>query len=181
MIVVEGPDGAGKTTLVEQIENDWSLTREPRAVSSEAKSLLPIGPYIETELGKKFGWRLYDRFALISSPMYISLPNRTFREEMLNSSWLTMQYARFTAIDPLIVYCLPPLEVVRANVLNDPHNKVVHEHIDNIYWNYVAFAARVYSPSTMIWDYTNPDLLHLAALLRWAKARSARQTKKGQH
>ena len=64
MILVEGPDGAGKSTLVERLERDWGITREPRAVSKEAKALTPLGPYIEEELSKGFGMRLYDRFAL---------------------------------------------------------------------------------------------------------------------
>lgn len=174
MIIVEGPDGAGKSTLVEKLEKEWKLTREPRAVSSDAKSIKPIGPYIEEELAKKFGWRLYDRFALISSPMYISLPNRTFRDEMLDPHWLRTQYVRFTEIDPLIIYCLPPLEVVKRNCANDHTSQVVWDHIEDIYWNYVAFYARVYNSSCMIWDYTNPELRRLDILMKWAKARSMR-------
>ncbi len=58
MIIVEGPDGAGKTTLVERIESEYGLTREPRAVSAGAEKLKPIGRYIEDELEKGFGMRL---------------------------------------------------------------------------------------------------------------------------
>ena len=70
MIVVEGPDGSGKTTLVKRIMDSKlgsELELMPRAVSKDAKSLTKIDDYIEEELGKGFGMRLYDRFALISS------------------------------------------------------------------------------------------------------------------
>jgi hypothetical protein len=36
----------------------------------------------------------------------------------------------------------------------------------------VAWYARDgFNTSTMVWDYTNPDLVHLAQLLRWADFR----------
>lgn len=172
MIIVEGPDGAGKTTLIEQIEADWAMSREPRAVSSAAESIVPIGKYIDEELRKGFGWRLYDRFALISSPMYMMLPNRTFREEMLDFTWLQAQYVKFAKIEPAIIYCLPPFETVLANVqAEDNSGGKVQPEIEQIYLNYHAFAARVYSSSSMVYDYTNPDTLRLAQLLRWARAR----------
>lgn len=177
MIIVEGPDGAGKSTLVARLEQDWGMTREPKAVSSEAVSLRSIGPYVEEELGKGFGWRLYDRFALISSPMYIALPNRTFREEMLDLHWLRMQYVKMNKIDPVIIYCMPPVEVVRKNVWEGSDNNVVKDHIDNIYWNYHAFIARVFNSSAMVWDYTKPDLLHLVALMKWANKRQIQGVK----
>jgi len=172
MIIVEGPDGAGKTTLIERIEADWGLSREPRAVTSAAESIVPIGDYIDTQLNLGFGWRLYDRFALISSPMYMMLPNRTFREEMLDFTWLQAQYVKMSKVDPVIIYCLPPLEEVKKNLSQDDNSGgKVQPNIEQIYLNYHAFAARVYSSSSMVWDYTNPDLLRLAHLLRWAKAR----------
>lgn len=175
MVIVEGPDGAGKTTLIQHIYEGWEgkFEIQPRAVSAEAKSVIPIGPYIEGELAKGFGPRLYDRFGLISSQMYIELPDRTFREEMLDFEWLTMQNVRMATIDPVVIYCLPPLHVVKKNVAADESSKWIPENkIENIYWHYHAFAARNYSTSQMIWDYTKPDQLRIASLLRWADART---------
>ena len=176
MIIIEGPDGAGKTTLIERIEADWAMSREPRAVSSAAESIVPLGQWIEDELSKGFGWRLYDRFALVSAPQYMMLPSRTFREQMLDFTWLQAQYVKFAKIEPVIIYCLPPLETVVANVLaEDNSGGKIGPHIEQIYLNYHAFAARVYSSSSMVYDYTNPDALRLAQLLRWARARVDRE------
>lgn len=173
MIILEGPDGAGKTTLRDRILADWGgeFVAQPRAVSSDAVSIVPIGEYIEKELARGFGNRLYDRFALISSPMYLPLPNPTFVDPMTNVDWLRAQYQKMDTVDPAIIYCLPPLEEVRKNVLNDESSEVMWPYIDLIYHNYVAFIARHWSTSSMVYDYTNPDLLRLAGLLRWASAR----------
>jgi len=173
LIIVEGPDGGGKSTLVSRIETDWNLTREPKAVTSDAQSLFPIGKYIEDEMYKGFGMRLYDRFALISSPLYMMFENRTFVEPLTDHTWLMIQYHVLKRIDPVIIYCLPPLEVVKENLSKEDNSggKAL-EHIEQIYYNYVAFSARDgYNTSTMVWDYTNPDLLNLSNLLRWADYR----------
>lgn len=176
MIIVEGPDGSGKSTLVSQIELDWGLVRERRAVSSAAESLVPIGEYIETELNRGFGMRLYDRFALISSPMYMMLPNRTFVFPMTDYDWLRAQYYKMKRLDPVIIYCLPPFEEVMANLeREDNSGGKVLANAEQIYLNYVAFAAREYSSSIMVWDYTKPDTLRLANLIRWAQARVERE------
>lgn len=176
MIIVEGPDGAGKTNLVNRIELDWGITREARAVSAEAKALVPIGQYIEGELAKGFSMRIYDRFALISSPMYIGLPNRTFRDELCDIGWLTEMHHKFQKIDPVIILCLPPLEVVKANVLKDEtQNAVVQDTIEDIYWNYhnwLCYQQALPNGSVLHYDYTQQDPLKLAALLRWANART---------
>lgn len=178
MIIVEGPDGAGKTTLVERIENDWGLTREPRAVSSEAKSLVPIGEWIETELGKGFGMRLYDRFGLISSPCYAMLENRTMVWPLTWPDWMRAQHRRIRKIDPVIIWCMPELATVRANLKREDNSGGrIFPHIDEIYLAYVAAYGQMsaLTNSQMIWDYEKPDLVHLANLLRWAKARTERE------
>lgn len=173
MIIIEGPDGAGKTTLIQRILEDWGeeFTLQPRAVTSEAKSLVPIGQYIETELARGFGPRVYDRFALISSPMYLPLPNPTFVDPMTNVDWLRGQYNKLDIVDPAIIYCLPPFDVAMENVREDVSSEVMWPYAETIYNNYVAFIARHWSTSSMVYDYTNPDLLRLAGLLRWASAR----------
>lgn len=175
MIIVEGPDGSGKSTLVAKMLNLFDgLERVPSAVASDATPLRPIGAYVNEELRKGFGLRLYDRFALISSPMYLCLPNPTFRDEMTDMIWLKDQHQRFRKIDPLIIFCMPPLEVVRANILADPSSEVMWPFIDQIYYSYLAYIAREENMSSMVWDYTDPTMHRLDALMRWARARVAK-------
>lgn len=178
MIIVEGPDGAGKTTLIGRLEEEYGLIREPRAVSSDVRALVPIGEYVDRELDRGFGWRLYDRFALISSPFYMFTgPDRTFRGEMTDPIWLEAAWRRFLKLDPVIILCLPPLEAVKANVEADPNNERIAPHIEEIYYSYHNFFAMqraVFNTSIMRWDYT-ADLVgqtrNMSGLLRWANAR----------
>lgn len=178
MIILEGPDGGGKTRLAKQIYEDWEgrFQLQAKAVSSAAESLRPIGQYVEEEIAKGFGPRLYDRFALISSPLYMHLPNRTFRDEMLDPFWLVEQYRHFWKIDPVIIVCLPPIDIVRINVQDDPDspNPEVERSIDTIYWNYHNWLAQEQArtnTSVIRHDYTNPDALALSGILNWANGR----------
>jgi Molybdopterin-guanine dinucleotide biosynthesis protein len=176
-LIVEGPDGSGKTTLVERIEREYGLTRRPRAVSSEAKALRPIDDYVEEELAAGPGLRFYDRFALISSPMYIPL-HATMPGRFNDRDWLLMVNELFWNHDPVIIVCLPPIEEVRKNVAGDDNNKVVWDKIDQYYLNYHAWVvsniARRHKvtdqASIMVWDYTKPDEKKLQGHIRYAIA-----------
>lgn len=180
MIIVEGPDGAGKTNLCKRMLDVFDLELMPKAVTSaETRSIVPIGKYVEDELGKGFGMRLYDRFALISSPMYLSLPEPTFVHPMTDLEWLRAQWELFARIDPVIIFCMPPLEVVKENLRNDPETPdFVKNRIDIIYYSYLAFMARSwngrdFSSAWLVWDYTAEELPwhRVDALMRWTKAR----------
>lgn len=181
MIIVEGPDGAGKTTLVEKLEEQLGITREPRAVSAGAKKLVPISDWIETEIDKGFGLRLYDRFALISSPMYISLPDRTFSEQMLDLGWLQDQYRHLRKVNPVIIVCLPPFEEVRKNLRKseEAHYDSLVDHWETVYWNYHNWLAEHMGLSTSLvhYDYTATGGMEalqnrkMSGIINWAKAR----------
>ena len=175
MIVVEGPDGSGKTTLVKRIMESKlgsELELMPRAVSKDAKSLTKIDDYIEEELGKGFGMRLYDRFALISSPCYAMLPDRTFTGRMFDPVWLRGQNDKLHQVDPVIIMCLPTLDTVVGNTRIGDDNRVVQNDIEAIYINYLSYwASHGSNTSMMLWDYHNPDQQRLDSLLQWAKGR----------
>jgi len=154
MIVIEGPDGAGKTTLIQDIKAVFGLEPEPRAVSHDAEPLVDLVEWVEQELRRGQGWRLYDRFALISAPNYCMLPDPTFQGLMLDQFWLKMMWHRFRAMDPLVICCLPPKHVVWQNVMGSEDNLVVREHIHEIWCHYHSMAAMM---NWLVWDYTQPS------------------------
>lgn len=171
MVIVEGPDGSGKSTLVKMLVEESGYELVPRSVTKEAKAMVDLSEYIVTELRKGFGPRIYDRFALISSPMYLSLPEPTFSGMMMDFTWLQYRHIDMDKIDPLVIFCLPPLEQVLKNVMAGDDNLVVQKQIEVIYWSYHAYAARHYSTSHMVWDYTAPNRVRLGNLMKWAAAR----------
>lgn len=173
MLIVEGPDGAGKTTLIEKLESALGVTREPRAVSSDAVPLMSMGEYALKELNRGFGMRIYDRFNLISSPFYAMLDNPTFREELLDPEWLREAWQQFRRVGPIIIVCLPPLEVVRRNALHDGTSRVTWDHIDLIWKLYHNFAAQ-YPFISSVWDYTQNEFSDLDHLVWQLKQRTQR-------
>lgn len=157
MIIVEGPDGAGKTTLIRQMQDRYGLRVAPRVVSKETTAMVDLQNWVENNLEEGSQWLLFDRHRLVSEAIYGPIV-RGYAEDGFDSMvWMMMQTKRFYEIEPLIIYCMPPLNVVRGNVQNDPDNKAVAWKIEAIYQAYAARAAmdHALSPgSTIIWDYT---------------------------
>lgn len=158
MIILEGPDCAGKTTLLKMLVAEMpGLKVMKRAVSSEGVALTNIKTYVQGHLTSGFQPRLFDRFALISGPIYGSLtgmsgPNIAFQDRY----WHFTAEAQLLSLRPVIVYCLPPLPVIRTNLQNDLTSaKVVADDLDSIYYQYQARAARDFAMGiASIYDYT---------------------------
>lgn len=118
MIIVEGPDGAGKTTLAEAIAADFRLEyrRNPKVSSTEG----PEGPsayewFIAELLA---GYRhvregVYDRIFPISELVYRSVMETT---SSVSPSQMTYAQSLLAATDSLIIFCLPADELVYANL-----------------------------------------------------------------
>lgn len=166
MIVVEGPDGAGKTELVKSLHKLTGIAVADKAVSSSMEGIVDIPSYITRALSLRFHPMIYDRFALISGPIYGPLcgmrpPNEIFMDGPIFQDWLES----FRSLRPRIIYCLPPFEVVKENVYNEgTENSAVWEVWEQAYWAYwvKAHTDAANRVSTMIYDYTKHEA-HTAA------------------
>jgi hypothetical protein len=157
VIIVEGPDGGGKTTLIRQMQDRYGLEVAPRVVSKETTAMVDLKQWVEDNLSEGPQWKLFDRHRLISEPVYGPILRQYIEDGFDSMVWMMLQMRRFYEIEPLVVYCMPPLNVVRGNVQNDPDNKAVAWKIEAVYQAYAARAAIDYSlspGSTIIWDYT---------------------------
>lgn len=159
MIVVEGPDGAGKTTLIEKLLNDFDLELQPKVVSSDTKAMTDLATWIEAQNSR--GWdrekpRLYDRHGLISEPIYCNAMNRSPKRMFDNWGWLALELVRFYNEQPIIIYCLPPLEVVRHNVMKEEtDNAAISDQITGIWVAYARQAATdAITRGSIIYNYT---------------------------
>jgi hypothetical protein len=137
MIVVEGCDGAGKSTLVRWICNEFGLEEGHRRTSNrdEIYRTTRIDTYaaIYNELMCDFPARVWDRLGAWSDPIYAPLMGRecAFSHRELNA--ISMMMSALAC--PLIV-CLPKFAAVEDNVRRTHQIKAASEHIDKIYSAY---------------------------------------------
>lgn len=143
MIIVEGPDGSGKTTLVRDLSRDLNMLVAPRVVAQDTTAMVDLKQWVDHNLDRGFQPVIFDRHRLISEPIYgtIMPGKRENSGFWADFEWLAESMRRFYDIQPFIVVCLPPYDVVMNNLLDDPSNREVFPHTWAIYRAYQAFAA----------------------------------------
>ena len=156
MIIIEGPDGAGKTTLINQLMAEFNLDVQPRVVGKNTKDLVDLKQWVEGDLEKGFRYTIFDRYRLISEFIYGPTLRVEQKPGFVDVVWSIIQIRKLQQIGPIIIYCLPPLEVVRANVTGDADNTEVAEFIEPLYAGYVHRIAMDTAAglNPIIYDYT---------------------------
>lgn len=160
-VIVEGPDGSGKTRLLDHLVKDTGLTRRERACTSEDGPIDNIKGYVEDYLRDHTGG-IWDRHPLISEPIYGPIIRGYMSGGFDNPAWLSPMLAQFYAYEPIIIYCLPAWYEVHNNILKNhdartPHMAGVVEKGLAIYNLYQAQASRdAIRPGVFIYDYGYP-------------------------
>jgi len=163
MIIVEGPDGAGKSTFVQQLAEHLQMPIAEKAVGHQMERLTDIQRYVETTLREGFQPKIFDRFALISGCIYgpvFSMDGTNV--EFKNFDWLeSAQTELLERVDPVIVWCLPPLKEVIHNITHSPENAFLAkakgiEKVRQVYWLYHCRASIDSIP--IMYDYTSDDI-----------------------
>lgn len=149
MIIVEGPDGAGKTTLIRTLSLKYKLPVAARVVDQNTNPLTDLRLWVEHNLerDKNDPHILYDRHRLISEPIYSLAIGGNREERFWDVDWLRSQYAEFYALKPLIIWCMPKFTVVEKNCAGK-ENEFVRPFIGKIYRGYMAELARW----TALWE-----------------------------
>lgn len=157
MLIIEGPDGAGKTTLIKGLSDALDIPIAQRVVSKDAEAMTDLQRWVDRNLELGFQRTLFDRHRLISEPIYGPAMHRS-APGFTDITWLGPRMNAFARINPVIVYCLPAKTTAWANVKDDPDNKVVADPdlFSMIYDSYVTRAsldrANPYF-TTFVWDY----------------------------
>jgi hypothetical protein len=153
VIIIEGPDGAGKTNLVNKISDLFTLPVAEKVVASNMTAMVDLQQWVDENLKLGFQRKIFDRHRLISEPIYGTvIPGREHHAAFWDLDWLMQAMAEFRLIQPTIIYCLPPLKAVQHNLALDRNNVEARPHARSIYHAYVAQACR--DPQAMVWDYT---------------------------
>lgn len=151
-IIVEGPDGAGKSTLIQTLSRDLDLpVNQNRSCTSTGGPVKNLNQWIVDDLRS---WdtkttSLYDRHPMVSDHIY----GPVLRKEV--QIHLPFGYYRRFVEDAIVVLCLPPLGNVTTNLESEDQLAGVWENIATIYSLYEAYARQ--NQDRVLWyDYTLP-------------------------
>lgn len=141
LIVLEGPDASGKSTLLEYFRKRKYTTVTRRRPDSFAElyrhtAFLQAAPYPT----------VCDRAPPVSDAIYGYVFNRPVRYTFDQAAAWCDQYVG------LFVYCRPPLETIRARLYEQPQLAGVIEKIDELTQIYDRFTARL--GRVHLYDYT---------------------------
>lgn len=162
MIVVEGPDGAGKTTFIELLSKYIDLPVAPRVVSKDTEAMVDLREWVHDNVQK--GWQevIFDRHRLISEPIYGPTLRSEFEPGFSDLGWFYAMLEKFYSCKPVIVYCLPPFSTVWENVMSSDDNSIFHTNgraLRQIWSGYLNKACTDFAlrNHTIIYDYTSDD------------------------
>lgn len=161
MIIVEGPDGAGKSTLVRWVCETYGLEEGQRGEKNRDLIYRTTRADTFSAIHNMFSAveppLVWDRLGPWSDPIYAPLMGRdtAFTPREIKA----IRAMRYFLHVPIIL-CLPPLSVVRANVEGSHQIKAATDHIDVIYRAYRD--GMIY---TLLHDYTQDNIDPVAGLI----------------
>lgn len=152
MVVIEGPDGAGKTTLMKHLAERFVLDVGKRGVANrdELYKVTRQDTYRALGMAVTGGApQIWDRL-FVSEFVYADIVGRPCEFSSTERDFVVrvMNALRF----PMIV-CLPPYEVVRENAGAAHQMKGVKEGLGNIYLEYRE-GALPWPDNVVHYDYT---------------------------
>ncbi len=110
MIIVEGMDNSGKTTLVEKLHKEYNLS-VIKSSGPKDMSQLESAIYDSIERFKNGDIVIYDRHPIISEHVYGPvLRNKNLLENLARKKRIWDDFFR---VEPMIIYCRPPIERIR--------------------------------------------------------------------
>jgi len=158
-VIVEGPDGSGKSTLIGHLSDRLGLKVHERASDSKTGPVEDLAGWVDRDISTDWTDRwIYDRYPVISEPIYGPHARRLIRAPFGNPAYIAnvneVLYRTAT-----VVWCLPPEAVVVENVTSTIANQMdgVVANIRRIYQAYVTAYFR-WRGSKLLWDYGRHDL-----------------------
>lgn len=173
-IILEGPDGSGKTTLGQELQGHFpKMEMHPRFCTSKEGPIENLAEEVFKDIKSKPTHFIYDRHPCVSEYVYNSaIPERARKGIKLDFLTSQMERVRLrVAHHSLTVFCLPPFEAVKANIERDAGDQMpgVLENIFPIYQQYYMHYL-MWPGHKIHYDYTQAGLSWHS--LRYALAES---------
>jgi hypothetical protein len=169
-VIVEGMDGSGKDTLIEELLSLMpELTLHARASTSLGGPLPNIEAWVVADtlaMEDSLPPSIYHRHPIISEPIYapVRQVNPGLRGVWRNRVWINT-YRSVISLHAVLVVCSPPFQVIQRNLLRDPH-----AHMPGVI-HHMAYLDQEYR--TLMWpgvviryNYQNDRPRNLARTLR---------------
>jgi hypothetical protein len=175
LIIVEGPDGSGKSTLVRRLCEAFEVESLERACSSQDGPIDELQRWTTDWLNKRqiermrfatnlkssiemYTAEIIDRHPLFSSPIYAPVC-RGKVDEGFDTDWYSGALYSLTLLEPIIVYCFPPVEVSYQNILNTKEGQMAgvldNHHVIDALYRYQRWTMDQVGFMTAIHDYTS--------------------------
>ncbi len=136
MIIIEGPDGAGKTTLINGLHTHWhgdSAWYDLQVIHSPGP--LPVNLFEEGMriLEKVRPVSVLDRFPYFSESIYGMVLKR---HPLVTIQEFIILRNRLMQFDPLLIFCRPPDDVLKESVLAEEQMEGVVDNLTKIIEGY---------------------------------------------
>lgn len=160
-VIVEGPDGAGKTTLIKQLTERFPVTVHERACTSEGGPVTELYEWTEKNLAELVHVHtpmLYDRHPGFSELVYGPILRGDIGGCLDESTWREGVH-RVLRERAFVIWCLPPVGTVVTNLFHNYADNTavqmdgVTEHIRELHAAYTAMSL-VWNGPAFTYDYT---------------------------
>jgi GTPase SAR1 family protein len=169
VIVVEGMDGSGKSSLVARLTHDLQVPLHPRASDSVGGPVKNLWQWAWDDV---IHWEdselsIYDRHPLVSEYIYGPVTRGSMDPVFVGVE--SQSLYRIFQENCLIIFCDPGVETVSRNVIKNPQMQGVLNNIPNLYWSYRTYF-HMYPGFQIRWDYDHTDYAQLVANLKFWRA-----------
>lgn len=154
MLIVEGMDGTGKSTLVKKLHENTGLPVHTRAVADQTGD--PVDDLFQWAFDDVTTWdaqplSIYDRHPLVSEYIYgPTIRGRVAKGFRSRDAALLSAKMRK---DAFVVFCVTDAKTIHENLKRIPQMDGVKDHTEQLYVEYTKFIAQ-YSGRFAVYDYT---------------------------